>query len=91
MQPRITESMSPLAERYSQVPAKGANLIHCNNSPESFTAWLQRAKDYADDYPDQTKLIALFSWNEWVEGGYLLPDMRWKYGYPEAVKKVIKD
>lgn len=27
---------------------------------------------------DQTRLITLFSWNEWVEGGYLLPDMRWE-------------
>jgi len=72
-------------------PAKGeSNVIHYNNSPESFAAYLQRAKDYLDEHPDQPRLITLFSWNEWVEGGYLLPDMRWEYGYLEAVEKVIK-
>ncbi|MDR0726172.1 MAG: hypothetical protein LBF59_09245, partial [Prevotellaceae bacterium] len=31
------------------------------------------------------------SWNEWVEGGYLLPDMLNGFGYLEAVKDVIVD
>ena len=71
-------------------PAKGkANLIHYHNSPESFAAYLQKARDYLKEHPDQPKLITLFSWNEWVEGGYLLPDMRWEYGYLEAVEKVM--
>jgi hypothetical protein len=35
------------------------------------------------------RVITLFSWNEWVEGGYLLPDMCWEYGYLEAVKSVV--
>ncbi len=72
-------------------PAKGqANVIHYNNSPESFSAYLQKARDYLEEHPDQAKLITLFSWNEWVEGAYLLPDMCWEYGYLEAVKKVMK-
>jgi hypothetical protein len=64
-------------------------VIHYNKSPESFTAYLQKARDYVEDHPDQPRLITLFSWNEWVEGGYLLPDMRWEYGYLEAVEKVM--
>jgi len=73
-------------------PHKGqANVIHYNNTPESFAAYLQKARQYVDEHPDQTRLITLFSWNEWVEGGYLLPDMRWEFGYLEAVKKVIKE
>jgi len=71
-------------------PAKGqANVIHYNNSPESFAAYLRRAQKYLDQHPDQPRLITVFSWNEWVEGGYLLPDMRWEYAYLEAVKRVI--
>lgn len=68
-----------------------ANVIHYHNSPESFAAYLQRAKEYVKDHPDQPPLITLFSWNEWVEGGYLLPDMRWGFGYLEAVEKVMKN
>jgi len=71
-------------------PAKNhTHVIHYNNSPESFSAYLQKARDYVQDHPDQPKLITLFSWNEWVEGGYLLPDMRWKFGYLEAVREVM--
>jgi len=73
-------------------PAKGqANVIHYNNSPESFAAYLRKAKEYVDQHPDQPRLITVFSWNEWVEGGYLLPDMRWEFGYLEAVENVMKE
>lgn len=71
-------------------PAKGkSHVIHHHKSPESFAAYLQKAKEYVEQHPDQPPLITLFSWNEWVEGGYLLPDMRWEYGYLEAVKSVV--
>jgi len=71
-------------------PAKGQqHVIHHNKSPESFAAYLRRTVDYVEQHPDQPRLITLFSWNEWVEGGYLLPDMRWEYGYLEAVKSVM--
>lgn len=37
---------------------------------------MQKAKEYCDARSNQPKLITLFSWNEWVEGGYLLPDIK---------------
>ncbi len=71
-------------------PHKGKeDVVHYNNSPESFAAFLQKAKDYCDERPEQTKLITVFSWNEWVEGSYLLPDMKYGFGHLEAVKKVL--
>jgi hypothetical protein len=71
-------------------PSKGkTHVIHHNKSPESFAAYLRKAVEYVDEHPGQPRLITLFSWNEWVEGGYLLPDMRWEFGYLEAVQKVV--
>jgi hypothetical protein len=64
-------------------------VIHYNNSPESFAAYLRRTKDYLNEHPDQPRLITIFSWNEWVEGGYLLPDMRWGFSYLEALEEVL--
>lgn len=72
-------------------PHKGqSHVIHYNKSPVSFAAYLRRAVEYVDEHPDQPRLITVFSWNEWVEGGYLLPDMRWEFGYLEAVNKVLE-
>ena len=71
-------------------PHKGKeHIVHLNKSPEAFSSFLRKAKDYCDDHPEQTKLITIFSWNEWIEGGYLLPDIKYGYGHLEAVKKAV--
>lgn len=71
-------------------PEKGKeSVIHYNNTPESFAAYLQKAKEYADAHPHEPKFIVINAWNEWVEGSHLEPDMKWGYGYLNAVKKVM--
>jgi hypothetical protein len=63
-------------------------IVRYNKSPESFAATLQESKEYCDKHPEQTKLITIFSWNEWIEGGYLLPDRKYGFQYLEKVKEV---
>jgi hypothetical protein len=71
-------------------PDKGARgITHYHNTPTSFAMLLLKAKKYADNHPDQPKLIVVNAWNEWVEGSYLLPDMLNGFGYLEAVKDVF--
>ena len=73
-------------------PAKGIHdVVHYNNTPQSFAVLLSKAKKYADSHPEQPRLITINAWNEWVEGSYLLPDMLNGFGYLEAVKEVIID
>jgi len=64
-------------------------VVHMGNTPESFAMYLQEAREYLNERPDQPPLIILNAWNEYVEGSYLEPDMKWGYGYLEAVKKVM--
>jgi hypothetical protein len=73
-------------------PEKGVHeVVHYNNTPQSFAMLLLKAKQYADRHPEQPKIITVNAWNEWVEGSYLLPDMLNGFGYLEAVKNVIVD
>lgn len=73
-------------------PEKGKkDVVHYHNTPVSFAALLFKAKEYADNHPDQPKLITINAWNEWVEGSYLLPDMLNGFGYLNAVKKVFEN
>jgi len=50
---------------------------------------LLKAKEYCLHHPDQPKILVINAWNEWAEGSYLLPDMKFGFGYLEAVKKVM--
>jgi hypothetical protein len=67
-----------------------SSTVHYNDTPESFAALLSKAKKFADNHPDQPKLITINAWNEWVEGSYLLPDMKNGFGYLEAVRDVMQ-
>ena len=66
------------------------DIVHYNKSPESFAAALQEAKEYCDSHPGQPRLITIFSWNEWIEGGYLLPDRKYGFEYLKKVKEVTE-
>ena len=67
------------------------DVIHYNNSPQSFANFLLKAKEYLESHPNQPQIITIFAWNEWIEGAYLLPDMKDGFGYLEAIKKVMVD
>ncbi|WP_344980377.1 glycoside hydrolase family 99-like domain-containing protein [Compostibacter hankyongensis] len=60
-----------------------------NPTPEKFERYLRKARDYADQHPEQPKLITVNAWNEWSEGSYLEPDTTFKMGYLDAVKSVF--
>jgi len=68
--------------------AKQENVV-VNATPDAFEACLWKAKAWLDARPKQTPLVTINSWNEWTEGSYLLPDMRWGYGYLRAVRNVF--
>lgn len=70
-------------------PGFGADKVVSGSTPSSFEACLWRARHYLDQRPAQTPLVTINSWNEWTEGSYLLPDLRWGYDYLRAVRNVF--
>ncbi|HHY83497.1 MAG TPA: hypothetical protein GX505_12605 [Clostridiales bacterium] len=60
-----------------------------NNTPENFKKALIKAREYAENHPNQAPLITINSWNEWTETSYLEPDSLNGYGYLEAVREVF--
>jgi hypothetical protein len=70
-------------------PSFGVDHVVTNTTPEAFEACLWKARQWLEARPSQPPLLTINSWNEWTEGSYLLPDMRWGYGYLQAVRNVF--
>ncbi len=70
-------------------PSFGEECVVKNSTPDSFEACLWKARAYLDKRPGLARLVTINSWNEWTEGSFLLPDMRWGYGYLRAVRNVF--
>ena len=75
---------------WDNTPRKGKRgWFMKKSSPERFQAYMR--KIYKKTIEEQKPLMFVFAWNEWGEGAYLEPDVRNKYGYLEAVKRVVDE
>ena len=82
--------------RLGSLPA--LSLIHISEptrpytgaTPELFAKHLKEAvKIVSERKSDEHKIIFLRSWNEWAEGNYVEPDLKYGHGFLEAIKKNI--
>lgn len=64
-------------------------VIYHNSTPELFKKNIQSALDIISNKEDEHKILFLMSWNEWAEGNYVEPDLRYGKGYLNAIKEVI--
>lgn len=66
----------------------GALVLH-DAKPKYF---YQHAKDVLTIVKNKkNKIVFLKSWNEWGEGNYMEPDLKYGQGYIQALAKAIKD
>ncbi|MGI9048477.1 MAG: glycoside hydrolase family 99-like domain-containing protein, partial [Rubrobacteraceae bacterium] len=72
--------------------AAGARLLR-GSTPELYKAWLEGvvAKTAAASGPDDEQLIFINAWNEWGEGTYLEPDLKYGRAYLEATRQALVD
>ena len=63
-------------------------VLH-NSTPEKFKEHLIDALSRVESRSKEQKIVFIKSWNEWAEGNYLEPDLRYGHGYLEAVKSLI--
>lgn len=66
-------------------------FIGVNSTPNLFKEQLMKAIDRVDNYPQEHKIVFIKSWNEWAEGNYLEPDIRFKRGFLEAIRDVVSE
>lgn len=62
-------------------------LVVTDASPETFETQLTQALTLEARSQANEQLVVIKSWNEWAEGNYLEPDLRWGRGWLEAVRR----
>jgi hypothetical protein len=59
------------------------------NSPQNLTSALIQARERAATLASGQRVVTIYAWNEWFEGGYLEPDTVHKMAYLDAVRNVF--
>lgn len=84
--------MPTLLPNWDRTPRAGkASTIYINDTPEEFDDQIKRAIDIVKDKDDDHRIIFLQAWNEWAEGNYVEPDLKYGHGYLDVLAKHFKD
>jgi lipopolysaccharide biosynthesis protein len=75
---------------WDNTPRSGRNgLVLHGSTPELFRAHLKQVLAHVKDRPPATNLVFIKSWNEWAEGNYLEPDLRFGRRYLEVLREEL--
>lgn len=71
---------------WDNTPRSGTNgLVLYGSTPKVFRRHLQKSLDFVRNLPTERRFIFIKSWNEWAEGNYLEPDLRFGTQYLEVI------
>ena len=91
-QEQLSENEYPLViPNWDNTPRSGRNgLVVQGSSPELFKTMLLTALDKIGQKEEQEqRIIFVKSWNEWAEGNYLEPDLKYGHRYLNVIKECI--
>jgi len=75
---------------FDHSPRSGkSGVMYLNSTPDLFKKLIRQALQAIESKNDEHKIIFLRSWNEWGEGNYIEPDLKFGHGYLNAIKGVI--
>lgn len=64
-------------------------LVITNSTPHLFEQHVKQAINLVENKSPENKIIFIKSWNEWAEGNYMEPDLRWGKKYLEVFKRQV--
>ena len=83
----VYPTLMPQWDRTPRAGAKTNPLV--NSTPEKFQRSVEEALALIAGKQPQHQLLFLKSWNEWGEGNYVEPDLKFGHGYLKAIKNAL--
>ena len=73
---------------HSPRSARKGHILH-QSTPQKFKKHVLKVLDSVKGKKEENKFIFLRSWNEWAEGNYMEPDLKFGRGYLEVLKEAL--
>jgi hypothetical protein len=75
---------------WDNTPRSGtAGSVLQGSTPELWRRHLAEGVERVQGAPEERRIVVVKSWNEWAEGNYLEPDLRWGRAYLDAMRDVV--
>jgi hypothetical protein len=77
--------------RLDRTPRSGKGArIYMNSTPEIFGDFVDKAVNLVSAKESDHKIIFLQAWNEWGEGNYMEPDLKYGHAFLDTLKEHLK-
>lgn len=87
---RVGNVYPTLIPNFDRSPRAGKKAhIWTGSTPKLFKEQIKSALSYIEGRSDEHRILFLQSWNEWAEGNYVEPDLKYGHGYLDALKEMI--
>ena len=63
--------------------------VYIHATPENFKQHIEQAIEFIKNKQAEHRILFLRSWNEWAEGNYVEPDLKYGHGFLNAIKNAI--
>lgn len=81
-----------LLPNFDRTPRGGRRAeIFYGSTPELFKKHILQGLEYIKDKQPEHRIMFLQSWNEWAEGNYMEPDLKFGHGYLNALHDCIME
>lgn len=78
-----------LIPNFDRTPRTSRDIFYYESTPDVFEKSILDCLSYVENKQPEHKIIMLKSWNEWGEGNYVEPDLKYGKGYLNALKNSL--